>query len=69
MQFWKDGQKASFKIDCENGEAVMNMSVCLKSSKKTRHSPSKIRRNKMRAEIYRKKKQQEIRVNSTLYFL
>ena len=35
LQFWKDGQKASFKIECENGDAVMNMSVCLKSSRKT----------------------------------
>ena len=35
VQFWKDGQKASFKIECENGDAVMNMSVCLKSSRKT----------------------------------
>ena len=60
LQFWSNGQKASFKIECENGEAVMNMSVCLKSSRKTRNSPSKIKRNKVRAEIYRKKKQLEI---------
>ena len=51
LQFWSNGQKASFKIECENGEAVMNMSVCLKSSRKKRNSPSKIKRNKVRAEI------------------
>ena len=56
IEFWKNGQKASFKIECENGEAVMNMSVSLKSSKKTRHSPSKVRRNRMRAEKYKQKK-------------
>ena len=40
IEFWKNGQKASFKIECEVGEAVMNMSVILKTSKKSRHSPS-----------------------------
>jgi len=58
VRFWKDGRKASFKIECEDGEAFMNLSACLKSSRKTRHSPSKIRRNKLRAEFYRKKKQE-----------
>jgi len=59
MQFWKDGQKASFKIECEDGEVLMNLSVCLKNSRKTRHSPSKIRRNRLRAEKYRKQKQKD----------
>ena len=61
VQYWNSGQKASFNIECENGEAVMNMSVSLRSSRKARQSPSKIKRNKLRAEIYRKKKQLEIR--------
>ena len=61
VQYWNSGQKASFNIECENGEAVMNMSVSLRSSRKARQSPSKIKRNKSRAEIYRKKKQLEIR--------
>ena len=61
VQYWNSGQKASFNIECENGEAVMNMSVSLRSNRKTRHSPSKIKRNKLRAEIYRKKKQLENR--------
>ena len=65
VQYWNSalhcsGQKASFKIECENGEASMNMSVSFRSSRKTSHSPSKIKRNKMRTEIYRKKKQLEI---------
>ena len=59
VQFWKDGRKASFNVECDNGEAVMNLSVSLKSSRKTRHSPSRIRRNKKRAEKHRKKQQQE----------
>jgi len=60
LQFLNNGQKASFKIECENGEAVMDMSVCFQSTRKTtRHSPSKIKRNKVRAEMYRKKRQLE----------
>ena len=61
VQYWNSGQKASFNIECENGEAVMNMSVSLRSSRRTRYSPSKIKRNKLRAEIYRKKKELERR--------
>jgi len=61
MQYWNSGQKASLNIECDNGEAVMNMSVSLRSSRRTRYSPSKIKRNKLRAEIYRKKKELERR--------
>ena len=64
LQFWNNGQKASFKIECENGEAVMDLSVCFQSSRKTRHSPSKIKRNKERADIYRRKKQLAFSVNA-----
>ena len=60
LQFCNNGQKASFNIGCENGDAIMNMSVCLKNSRKTRNSPSRIKRNKARAETYRKEKQLQI---------
>ena len=56
LQFCNNGQKASFDTESENG----NMSVCLKSSRKTRNSPCRIKRNKTRAETYRKEKQLHI---------
>ena len=56
LQFCNNGQKASFDTESENG----NMSVCLKNSRKTRNSPSRIKRNKARAETYRKEKQLQI---------
>ena len=75
MELWKRGHTASFNINCRNGEAWMNISSYLgyqdfvnhsqpensksKSAKRSKGSPSKLRRSKKRLESFLEKKRLE----------
>ena len=75
MELWKRGHTASYNINCSNGEAWMNISSYLgyqesdnhrhsenpksKSTKRSKGSPSKLRRSKIRLESFLEKKRLE----------
>ena len=75
MELWKRGHTASYNINCSNGEAWMNISSYLgyqesdnyrhsentksKSAKRSKGSPSKLRRSKIRLESFLEKKRLE----------
>ena len=70
IELWKNGKEAALNINCRNGKAWIQISCFLGyqndaksftpgNSKLTKPSPSKLRRNKERAENFRLKKRQE----------
>ena len=75
LELWKRGHTASYNINCSNGEAWMNISSYLgyqesdnhsqsentksKSAKRSKGSPSKLRRSKRRLESFLEKKRLE----------
>ena len=80
IKLWKNGQEAALNANCKNGRAWLNLSTYLgyyghdeneslfpedvPKRFKTKSSPSKLRRNKERAKIYKEKKRQEATTKS-----
>ena len=70
MELWKNGKEASLNINCKDGKAWIQISCFLGyqrnaksfspgNPKRTKPSPSKLRRDRERAENFRLKKRQE----------
>ena len=80
IKLWKNGQEAALNANCKNGRAWLNLSTYLgyyghdeneslipediPKRFETKSSPSKLRRNKERAKIYKEKKRQEATTKS-----
>ena len=71
MELWKNGKEAALNINCKDGKAWIQISCFLGyqrnakffspgNPKRTKPSPSKLRRNRERAENFRLKKRQEV---------
>ena len=80
IKLWKNGREAALNANCKNGRAWLNLSTYLgyygndesesffpeetPKRSKSKSSPSKLRRNKERAKIYKEKKRQEANIKS-----